>query len=175
MNPGTIFLQTAISRLQEQKALGDKTFAQLADADFHVQPNEASNSLAIIIRHLNGNMRSRWTNFLTEDGEKPWRQRDEEFEVSNHSREQLLQLWEEGWKVLFDALASLNEEDLGRTITIRTKPLTVVDAIVRQLTHYSNHVGQIIYLGRWIRNEEWRSLSIPRGGSQAFNEEMSRH
>lgn len=175
MNPGTIFLQTAIRRFEEQKSLGDKTFAQLDERDFHVQPNEASNSLAIIIRHLNGNMRSRWTHFLTEDGEKPWRRRDEEFEVAGHSKADLLQLWEEGWKVLFDTLRSLEEKDLTRTVTIRTQPLTVVDAIVRQLTHYSNHVGQIIYLGRWIRNAEWRSLSIPKGGSQAYNDSQSRH
>ncbi len=126
------------------------------------QPNEASNSIAIIIQHLNGNMLSRWTNFLTEDGEKKWRKRDEEFEEYHLSKEQLIALWNEGWKVFLETLESLTGDDLLKTITIRSQPLVVVDAINRQLAHYSYHVGQIVYLGRWIKGNVWQSLSIPK-------------
>ncbi len=177
MSIGKIYLDSAIKRLRDEKSLGDKAMAQLEEADFHQQPNEASNSIGIIIRHLHGNMLSRWTNFLTEDGEKPWRRRDEEFENNQHSKDQLLLLWEEGWKVFLDTLQSLAEEDLLKTITVRTEPLSVVDAINRQIAHYSYHVGQIVYLARWFRNTRWQSLSIPKGASEQFNQDMkqSRH
>lgn len=173
----TIFLESVIKRFKEYKALGDKTFEQLNDADMLFQPNEASNSMAVIIQHLHGNMLSRWTGFLTEDGEKEWRHRDEEFETHNFSRQQLLEKWNEGWKVFLNALESLKEEDLLKTITIRTQSLTVVDAINRQMGHYSYHVGQIVYIGKWIKSNEWKSLSIPKGSSQQFNRDMqqSRH
>jgi hypothetical protein len=126
---------------------------------------------------MHGNMLSRWTNFLTEDGEKEWRKRDEEFEEHPFTKQQLLDKWNEGWTVFLDTLTSLKEEDLTKTITIRMQPLTVVDAINRQLAHYSYHVGQIVYLGRWIKSEEWKSLSIPKGASEQFNEKKkeSRH
>jgi hypothetical protein len=162
MEIGTAFLESAIKRFREYKTLGDKTFAQLAGKDLHFQPNEASNSIAIIIQHMHGNMISRWTNFLNEDGEKDWRQRDEEFEVNDLSPEQLIQKWEEGWNLLFRTLGSLTAEDLLKQITIRQQPLVVVDAINRQLAHYSTHVGQIVYLGKWIRGNQWTSLSIPK-------------
>ena len=173
----TIFLQSVIKRFKEYKTLGEKTFAQLSDEEMHFAPNEASNSIAVIIQHLQGNMLSRWTNFLTEDGEKPWRNRDDEFEMHRFTKAELLEKWNEGWKVFLDTLESLKEGDLSKNITIRSQPLNVVDAINRQLAHYSYHVGQIVYLGRWIRKEEWKSLSIPKGNSQAFNEQMqqSRH
>lgn len=157
-----IFLDSIIKRFKEYKSLGEKTFEQLKDDEFHFQPNEASNSIAIIIQHLHGNMLSRWTNFLAEDGEKEWRQRDDEFEVHPFSKQQLLDKWNEGWKVCLDTLESLAENDLSNNITIRSQPLNVVDAINRQLAHYSYHVGQIAYLGRWIRETEWKSLSIPK-------------
>jgi uncharacterized damage-inducible protein DinB len=157
-----IFLDSILKRFKEYKVLGEKTFAQLSGEEMHRQPNEASNSIAVIIRHLHGNMMSRWTNFLTEDGEKTWRKRDDEFEVHAFSKEELIGQWEEGWKVFLDALEALGEDDLDKTITIRNQPLTVVDAINRQMAHYSYHVGQIVYLGRWIRNNEWKSLSIPK-------------
>ena len=172
MNLATEYLSSCIKRFKEYKGLGEKTFAQLTDEQMHVQPNEASNSIAIIIQHMHGNMLSRWTNFLTEDGEKEWRKREEEFEVQELSKERLLALWEEGWKVLFDALASLKEEDLLKTVTIRTQPLMVMDAINRQLAHYSYHVGQIVYVGRWMKDSDWQSLSIPKGGSTAYNEQL---
>jgi hypothetical protein len=172
MSLGTEFLSSAIKRFNEYKALGEKTFAQLSSEQLLHQPNEASNSIAVIIQHLHGNMRSRWTNFLTEDGEKSWRQRDAEFEVHSLGKEQLLTLWEEGWRVLLDALQSLGEDDLLKTVTIRSQPLIVVDAINRQLAHYSYHVGQIVYLGRWMKDAEWQSLSIPKGASTTFNQEL---
>ncbi|HEX2535021.1 MAG TPA: DUF1572 family protein [Chitinophagaceae bacterium] len=166
------FLPSALKRFQEYKALGEKTFAQIGEADFYREPAPGVNSIAIIIQHLHGNMLSRWTNFLTEDGEKEWRRRDAEFEAQPRSREELLLLWEEGWKVLLDTLRGLQPEDLERTVTIRYQPLEVVDAINRQLAHYSYHVGQIVLLGKWIRARGWESLSIPRKGSAAFNEAM---
>jgi hypothetical protein len=165
-------LASYIKRFKEYKSLGDKTFAQLSGEEMHMQPNEASNSIAIIIQHMHGNMVSRWTNFLAEDGEKPWRKRDEEFEVQSLSKEQLIQRWEEGWKVCLATLESLQEEDLLKTITIRSQPLIVVDAINRQLAHYGYHAGQIVYLGRWMRNKEWQSLSIAKGESVAYNQKM---
>ena len=116
-----------------------------------------------------GNMLSRWTNFLTEDGEKEWRQRDEEFEVHDYSRQQLVDLWNKGWNCFLGALESLGEDDLLKTVTIRQEPLTVIDAVNRQLAHYPHHVGQIIYVGKIIKNERWKSLSIPRGKSEEYN------
>src|SRR5829696_4483474 len=127
MSIATEFLSSAIKRFKEYKTLGDKTFLQLGENDMHLQPNEASNSLAIIIQHMHGNMLSRWTNFLTEDGEKEWRKRDDEFETQPLSKEKLLALWEEGWKLFLDTLESLQEDDLLKTVTIRTQPLLVID------------------------------------------------
>lgn len=169
---GSEFLSSAIKRFKEYKALGDKTFAQLSGEQMLVQPNEASNSIAVIIQHMHGNMLSRWTNFLTEDGEKPWRQRDAEFEEKILTKDQLLQLWEEGWQVFLAALESLTEEDLLKTITIRLQSLVVVDAINRQLAHYSYHVGQLVYLGRWMKEADWQSLSIPKGSSETFTRKL---
>ena len=163
-----LFLDSIIKRFNEYKQLGEKTFDQLNEAQMHKQPNEASNSIAIIIQHLHGNMLSRWTNFLAEDGEKEWRTRDDEFEVHQYTKEDLLKRWEQGWKVLFETLSSLREKDLIATVTIRNQPLNVVDAINRQLAHYSYHVGQIVYLGRWMKDGEWKSLSIPKGTSKQF-------
>ena len=167
-----IFLESAIKRFKEYKTLGDKTFAVLNEEQFHFQPNDASNSLAVIIQHMHGNMLSRWTNFLTEDGEKSWRKRDKEFEVHHASKEDLLKLWEEGWNVCLQALEDLQEGDLVKTITIRQQPLVVVDAVNRQLAHYAYHVGQIVYLGRWMKDKEWTSLSIPKGESVVYADRL---
>lgn len=167
-----IFLDSVLKRCREYKLLGEKTFEQLTQEQMHFQPNEQSNSIAIIIQHLYGNMLSRWTNFLTEDGEKNWRKRDDEFEVHQFSKLQLIGKWNEGWKVFLEALESLNENDLSRSITIRSLPLNAVDAINRQMAHYSYHVGQIVYLGRWIKGNEWKSLSIPKNKSDEFNRHM---
>jgi hypothetical protein len=166
---GNTYLQTAIKRLRYYKGLGEKTFEQLTDAGLHYAPNAASNSIAVIVQHMAGNMLSRWTNFLTEDGEKPWRQRDEEFEVHNYSKQQVLDIWEKGWTCFLDALTSLTENDLLKTIYIREEPLLVIDAINRQLAHYPHHVGQIIYIGKLIKDSGWQSLSIEKGKSEAYN------
>jgi hypothetical protein len=157
-----VIIQSATKQFNDYKSLGERSFAQLEEKDFHFQPNETTNSIAINITHLHGNMLSRWTNFLTEDGEKGWRQRDDEFEVHDYNKEKLLQLWEEGWQTLFNALSSLRSTDLLTTIHIRSKPLTVTDAIQRQLTHYAYHVGQIVMLGKIIKGKNWHNLSIPK-------------
>lgn len=164
------YLSTVITRLRYYKSLGDKTFEQLTGSDFHYQPNAASNSIAVIIRHLHGNMLSRWTNFLKEDGEKEWRQRDDEFAIVNSSREELLTQWEGGWKCFLETLSSLKKKDLKKNVTIRQEPLSVIDAINRQVAHYSYHVGQIVYIGRMIKIESWVNLSIPLNQSQAYNQ-----
>ncbi len=169
-NIATEFLQTAIKRFQTYKDLGDKTFVQLQQADFHFQPNEASNSIAVIIQHMSGNMLSRWTHFLTEDGEKEWRNRDEEFETHAYNKAQLTDSWEKGWACLLDAMKALTEEDLLKTIHIRGEGQSVIDAIHRQIAHYAYHVGQIVYLGRLTQDQQWKSLSIPKGQSEQYNQ-----
>jgi Protein of unknown function (DUF1572) len=166
---GKDFLQTAIKRLKYYKDLGDKTFAQLNDWDFHYQPNEESNSIAIIVQHLSGNMLSRWTNFLTEDGEKEWRTRDAEFELSNKTKEEIIAIWENGWDCFLTTLNSLKKKDLKKKISIRKEALTVVDAINRQLAHYPYHIGQLIYIARIIKSKNWKNLSIPKGDSAVYN------
>jgi hypothetical protein len=168
------FLDSAIKRLRYYKDLGDKTFAQLDEDAFHFTPAEECNSIAVIIQHMHGNMLSRWTDFLISDGEKEWRKRDAEFEQQKVNKQQLLQLWEEGWKCFFDAVTSLSEADLEKTVYIRTQPLSVVDAINRQLAHYPYHVGQIIYAAKIIRNKNWENLSVPRGKSAEYNNELKR-
>ncbi len=167
-----IFLQSTIQQFEDYKSLADKTFAQLSIEDFFYAPNDASNSLATIITHMHGNMLSRWTNFLTEDGEKEWRNRDGEFERQNLPTVELLQLWDEGWNCLFEALKKLQPEDLNKIIYIRNKPLVVTEAIQRQLTHYASHVGQIIYIGKILKGNNWSSLSIAKGASADFNTKM---
>ena len=169
-----IILESAIQQFRDYKLLAEKAFAQLEENDFHFQPNDETNSVAINITHLHGNMMSRWTNFLTEDGEKEWRQRDDEFEIHSYSRVRLLRLWEEGWLTVFGALQSLQPGDLEKTIYIRGKPLSVIDAIHRQLTHYSYHVGQIVMLGKIVKGAGWKSLSIPKGQSKQFNTEVKK-
>ena len=162
MNYEQYFLDSVKKRFREYKTLGDKTFEQLNGEEMQVAPNEASNSIAVMVQHLHGNMLSRWTNFLTEDGEKAWRQRDKEFESHTTGKAEIIRLWEEGWKVFLEALEALTPADLVKTITIRSQPLNVTDAINRQMAHYSYHVGQLVYLGRWIRNTDWKTLSIPK-------------
>lgn len=162
------FLTDSIKRFRNYKELGDKTLAQLSEADLHFQPSSESNSIAVIIQHMHGNMLSRWTNFLTEDGEKEWRQRDAEFTAGHQSKETILARWKEGWDCLLHTLENLRAEDLNKQVSIRTEPISVYDAILRQLAHYPYHVGQIVYLGKMIRNEAWASLSIPKGESKQY-------
>ncbi len=172
MNIGTSFLQSAIKRLSYYKELGEKTFAQLTDTDFHYQPNEASNSIAIIIQHMAGNMLSRWTDFLTTDGEKELRNRDKEFEEQQLSKQLLMELWDKGWQCFLEALKSLTDDDLLKTIHIRSEGLLVVDAINRQLAHYPYHVGQIIYVAKIIANNNWQNLSVAKGQSDEYNRQI---
>lgn len=166
------FLQDAIKRFKYYKELGDKTFAQLNDADMLFQPSPDSNSIAIIVQHLYGNMLSRWTNFLTEDGEKEWRKRDGEFEAMTLSKADVLSFWNAGWDCLIKTLESLTEADLEKTITIRSEPLQVYDAILRQLAHYPYHVGQIVTIGKMIKDESFTTLSIAKNKSKDFNDSM---
>ena len=157
------FLRSARSRFAELKALGDAALARMDEADLRFAPDPESNSVAVIVQHVAGNMMSRWTEFLTTDGEKPDRNRDAEFVLAEGStREKLLALWEKGWARLFDTVGALTTADLDRRISIRGQPLSVVDAIQRQLTHYGQHVGQIVYIAKHRRWRTWESLSIPR-------------
>lgn len=156
-----MFIASIRKEFERYKLLGEKTFLQLSDAQLFHLVNEQSNSIAIIVQHLHGNMLSRWTDFLTTDGEKTWRKRDEEFEQSISDRSQLLSLWEEGWTCLFAALYSLTESDLSRVIHIRGEAHTVLSAIHRQLAHYAYHVGQIVFMGKMLA-ENWETLSIAK-------------
>jgi hypothetical protein len=165
------FLESAIKQFEYYKSLGEKTFSQLNDDKLFWQYNTESNSIAIIVNHLWGNMLSRWTDFLTTDGEKDWRNRDAEFENNFTNKEELLVKWNEGWQCLFNALNSLTEDDLTKLIYIRNQGQTVVEAINRQLCHYSYHVGQIVFIGKMICNEQWTSLSIPKGNSTVYNQD----
>lgn len=167
----TDYLKSVTRQFEYYKLLGDKTMAQLPDNKLFWQYNMESNSIAIIVKHLHGNMLSRWTDFLTSDGEKEWRKRDAEFENDIQSREALLNLWESGWNCLFDTLKQLNDTDLEKTVYIRNQGHSVLEAINRQLAHYPYHIGQIVFIGKMIANERWESLSIPRGKSGAFNAE----
>ena len=173
MSIGNSFLQSAIKRLNYYKELGDKTFEQIKEADFYFKPNAESNSIAIILQHTAGNMLSRWTDFLTADGEKEWRNRDVEFEDQKLTQQQLVALWQKGWDCLLGTLTSLTEDDLQKTIFIRSEGRLVVDAINRQLAHYPYHVGQIIYLAKIIKSKDWQNLSIAKGYSEQFNNQMN--
>jgi hypothetical protein len=164
-----IFLDSVIKRFSYYKDLGDKTLAQLSAEQLHWQAAGEPNSIYLIIKHLSGNMLSRWTNFLTSDGEKPWRNRDTEFEEDAASQEEVLEVWEKGWKCMMDTLKSLQPDDLEKTVNIRNEPHIVLDAINRQLSHVPYHIGQIVYIGKMITKENWQSLSIPKGQSQDFN------
>jgi len=167
MNPD--YLESVKKQLEEYKQLGEKTFNQLNSDQIFWQYNQESNSIAIIVNHLWGNMLSRWTNFLTSDGEKKWRDRDAELKNNISTREELISKWNEGWECLFKAINSLSADDLNRIIYIRNQKHTVMEAINRQLTHYPYHIGQIVYIGKMLIGDKWGSLSIPRGKSKQFN------
>ncbi|HVX50438.1 MAG TPA: DUF1572 family protein [Chitinophagaceae bacterium] len=166
------FLKDVLRRFDNYKQLGEKTFEQLEEKDFFFKPSPESNSIAIIVQHLHGNMLSRFTNFLTEDGEKSWRKRDEEFENALTTKEEVLAAWNEGWKCVFDAVKNLDPADITKIIYIRSEPLTVYDALLRQLAHYPYHVGQIVLIGKLLKDAQWHSLSIPKNQSSAFNTKM---
>ena len=163
------YLDSAKRQFMMYKQLGEKALAQIDDKELNWQANEDSNSIVTIVKHLWGNMLSRWTDFLTTDGEKPWRQRDAEFEQEVLDREALMKKWNEGWQCVFDALNSITDDDLEKIIYIRNEGHTILEAINRQIAHYSYHVGQIVYISKLRSKEEWKSLSIPRNKSNEYN------
>ncbi len=165
------YLKNTIKLAKYYRALGEKTFTQLEEDALFWSPGPSSNSIAVIVKHLWGNMLSRWTNFLTEDGEKPWRDREGEFESDIVSKEEMLSRWNEGWNCFLGALEVLKTEDLVKTIYIRNEGQSVMDAIQRQMAHYPLHVGQIIYLGKLLKGDDWESLSIQKGQSSNYNAE----
>jgi uncharacterized damage-inducible protein DinB len=164
------FLESIAKNFHSQKRLADKAIVQLDDEQLRRPLDENTNSVAVIMKHVAGNLRSRFTDFLTTDGDKPDRNRDGEFVDDFPSRDAILQHWERGWQTLFDALASLRPQDLSRTITIRGEPHTVIDALHRSLAHAGYHTGQVVQLARFLAKDRWETITIPRGGSQQFNQ-----
>lgn len=169
---GQYYLDNVIKNFRSLKALADKAIAQVDDEAFFLRLDPESNSIGLVVKHMAGNMRSRWTDFLTSDGEKPDRNRDSEFEEQSEDRATLMAKWEAGWKYVFDALEPLTEDDLLHTVTIRDEPHTVIDAINRQISHYGYHVGQIVFVAKHLKSADWQTLSIARNRSSAFNETM---
>jgi uncharacterized damage-inducible protein DinB len=172
----TSYVQDSIGLFRYYKKLADRAIVQCPDEALFITLDAESNSIAIIVKHMAGNMRSRWLDFLTTDGEKPDRNRDTEFEDPPQTRAQLSEMWERGWKYLFDALEPLTETDLTRTVTIRTEPHSVMQAINRQIAHYAHHVGQILFLAKHLtftKTGEWESLSVPRGKSAEINAKVA--
>jgi hypothetical protein len=165
------YIDSAVKQFRTYKALGEKAIAQMTDEQLLWQANMDSNSVATIVQHLSGNMLSRWTDFLTTDGEKPWRARDAEFAAQELTREDMMTIWNKGWDCLFTALLALSDADLGRTIYIRGEAHTGLEAINRQIAHYAYHVGQIVYIAK-LSSTSWASLSIPRNKSSEFNQQM---
>ena len=163
------YLKDAVRVFRGQKKLADGAAAQVSDEEFFRAIDAESNSIALIMKHMAGNMRSRWTDFLTSDGEKPDRHRDTEFVVEAEDRAAIMERWEAGWRTVFDTLESLKPEDINRTVTIRGEPHTVVEAVNRQLSHYGQHTGQIVFLAKHLKSSDWKTLSIARGKSEDFN------
>lgn len=169
----TSYIEDALAIFRQYKQLGERAMAQVTDEQLFASLDQESNSIAIIVKHLTGNMRSRWTDFLTSDGEKPTRNRDGEFVDPPATREALMKDWEEGWACLFSAIEPLSDSDLGRTITIRGEAHSVMQAINRQLAHYPQHIGQIILLAKHFASEHWQTLSVPRNRSAEFNRKVA--
>lgn len=165
------YLKSSIKQFEYYKSLGDKTFIQLNSNKLFWSSNNETNSIAIIVKHVAGNMLSRWTNFLTEDGEKEWRNRDEEFINSFTTKEDVLTYWETGWDCLFKTLQKLKKDDLERIIYIRNQGHTATEAINRQLCHYAYHIGQIVLLAKIILESDWKTLSIPKNTSENYSKE----
>ena len=161
--------QHALSVFRKQKALGEKALTQVTEAELFSALDPEANSIAVIVRHLHGNMRSRWTDFLVTDGEKDDRHRDDEFvEPLERTREQVMSWWEHGWQYVFDAISALSAEDMEATVTIRGEPISVTGAILRQVDHYGQHIGQIVLLAKHLRGADWQTPSIPRGKSEEY-------
>ncbi len=166
-------VQDSLALFRQYKAMAEKAMAQLTDEQLHAALDPEMNSVALIVKHMAGNMRSRWTDFLTTDGEKPDRNRDSEFEAAPATRAELMALWEEGWRICFAAIEPLTEADLARPVFIRGEKHSVLQAINRQLAHYAAHIGQIVFLAKHLNHSNWQSLSIPRGQSAAFNSRVA--
>ena len=170
------YVQVVLREFRRSKALADGAMAQISDEQFFACPTEADNSIAIIVKHVGGNLLSRWTEFLTSDGEKQSRNRDAEFRLTaEDTRAKLIELWESGWTALFAAIEPLRDSDMERIVTIRGESLTVLQAVNRQLTHYAYHAGQIVYVAKHYRGPAWRTLSIPLGRSDEFNRSPARY
>lgn len=169
--PVADYITSARKQFAYYKMLGEKTFSQLSDDQLFWKYNDESNSIAVIVQHLSGNMLSRWTDFFTTDGEKEWRNREEEFKEGDSSRLQMMRQWTSGWEALFNALDSVNADNIHTTVYIRNQGHTVTEAINRQLAHYPYHIGQIVFIGKMALNSRWSSLSIPKGASEAYNAE----
>jgi len=168
------YLADALQTFRDYKTLAERAFAQISDEDFFKTIDDESNSIAINIKHMAGNMLSRWTDFLTTDGEKPERNRDIEFvNLPGTTRDEMIEYWEKGWKCVFDAVEPLQPDDLMRTVRIRQQDHTVIQAINRQIAHYAYHTGQIVFLAKHFKSSEWQSLSVPRNRSAEFNAELS--
>ena len=159
----------ALESFRNYKRMAERACEQVSDEEFFMQVDEESNSIAVIVKHIAGNAWSRWRDFLVSDGEKADRQRDMEFELTDDTRESLMQFWEQGWQTLFNSVEGLKQHDFSKTVTIRGEPHTVVEAINRQLTHYAYHVGQIVFLAKHLKSAEWQTLSVPRNRSAEFN------
>lgn len=172
MPSDTAILSVVLDEFQKIKKLADKSIAQLSDAQLHATIDPEANSVAVLMRHMAGNMRSRWVDFLTTDGEKPDRMRDQEFEDRQQTRAELLAEWEHGWQCVWDALTPLTDADLQRTVVIRGEPHSVYKAISRQVAHYAGHAYQILFLAKHLLGPDWKTLSIPRGQSEEFNRRM---
>ena len=164
------YLSDAISSFRSYKKLADNAIAQLKEDELFVTIDDEANSVAIVMKHMAGNMLSRWTDFLTSDGEKPNRNRDMEFVIESKNKAELLSYWESGWQCVFAAVEPLQVDDFEKLVTIRGQEHSIVQAINRQLTHYAYHIGQIVFLAKHFRSSEWKSLSIPRNKSAAFNQ-----
>ena len=170
---GAMYIDEAFRSLRGHKRLADGAMAQLSDEQFFALPDAESNSVAIVVKHMAGNMRSRFTDFLTTDGEKPDRNRDQEFIIAaDATRAEILDAWEENWQLVFDTLNGLSVDDLAREVTIRSEPHTVLQAVNRQVAHYAYHVGQIVFLAKHWKGSEWKTLSVPKGQSAAINAAM---
>jgi uncharacterized damage-inducible protein DinB len=169
----TSYLEDSVTLFRYHKKLAERAMEQVTDEQLFEVLDAEANSIAIIVKHMYGNMRSRWMDFLTSDGEKPDRNRDREFEDPPPAREALMTLWEQGWNYLFTALEPLSDSDMHRTITIRGEPHSVMQAINRQMGHYSYHCGQIVFLAKHFQHANWKSLTIPRGKSANFNQRVS--
>lgn len=174
--PKETYIQLAIREFKRTKALADAAMSQVTTEQFFAVPSEGDNSIAVIVKHVGGNLLSRWIDFLTSDGEKPWRNRDVEFEITaDDTQQSIVHQWESGWAALFAALGPLADADLDRTVTIRGEPFSVLQATNRQLTHYSYHVGQIVYVAKHYAGSSWRTLSVAKGKSAEFNAKPAKY